>query len=173
MRIEISDVDTSAVRRRVQRDKADIGILSTRPGDTSDGEIIRRDDLGIICSEGGPVHNAHLEKGRVSDWSLLCHEPLIANPLCLLVDHPSVHAALAASTLEARNTAAILSFVRSGLGVSILPYDAVGSQPDGVEFFVPTKPLSQRELRKIRQEGKRLAGSVEVFWNLLNTRLAV
>ena len=167
VRIEISDVDSVAVRRRVGRDEADIGILSARPGDTSEGQLILCDDLGIVCAEGGPVHRAHLDQGGSSGWSLLELEPLIANPLCRLVDDPLVRALLVTSTLAARNTTAILSFVRRGLGASVLPFDAVRSQPEGVEFFVPSTPISRRELRKIRQEENRSSAHLDAFWQLL------
>jgi DNA-binding transcriptional LysR family regulator len=167
VRVEISDVDSAAVRRRVQRDEADIGILSARPGDPADGDLILSDDLGIVCREGGAIHRAHLGQGGTSSWDLMVHEPLIANPLCLLVDDPNIRALLAASNLAARNTTAILSFVRSGLGASILPYDAIAGQPEGVEFFVPSRPIARRELRKVRQEGGRPNPPLEAFWALL------
>jgi DNA-binding transcriptional LysR family regulator len=168
VRIEISDVDTPAVRRRVQRDEADIGIVSALPGETSEGDLILCDDLGIVCAEGGPIHRAHLVSGGTSDWNLLAQEPLIANPLCRLVDSPLIDTLMASSTLEARNTTAILSFVRRGFGASILPFESVKSQPDGVEFFVPSRPISHRELRKIRQEIDHQSVAIETFWSLLS-----
>jgi DNA-binding transcriptional LysR family regulator len=168
VRVEISDVDSAAVRRRVQRDEADIGILSARPGDRAEGELILSDDLGIVCREGGAIHRAHLAQGGTSSWDVMVHEPLIANPLCLLVDDPGIRALLTASNLAARNTTAILSFVRSGLGASILPYDAIAGQPEGVEFFVPSRPIARRELRKARQEGGRSNPPLEAFWALLD-----
>ncbi|WP_187429299.1 HTH-type transcriptional regulator CynR [Roseobacter fucihabitans] len=168
VRIEISDVDTAAVRRRIQRDEADIGILSAAPGHLLEGELIRSDDLGIVCAEGGPIHAAHLESVGTSDWALLRLEPLISNPLCELVDDTVVNDLLLASTLEARNTTAILSFVRRGFGASILPFDAVRNQPDGVEFFVPSRSIQQRELRKIKQDKELVRGPVFRFWSLLS-----
>jgi len=167
VRIEISDVDTPAVRRRLQRDEADIGIVSARPNETSEGDLIQCDDLGIVCMEGGLTHRAHLSAGGSSSWKLLAQEPLIANPLCSLVDDPLIDTLIASSTLEARNTTAILSFVRRGFGVSVLPFEAVRSQPDGVEFFVPSQPISRRELRKIRQESASQSVAIEAFWSLL------
>jgi DNA-binding transcriptional LysR family regulator len=167
VRIEISDVDSAAVRARVQRDAADIGIVSARPDSPLEGERIRSDDLGIVCAENGPIHMAHLDTQGASDWGLLSLEPLIANPLCELVDDPIVNDLHFSSTLEARNTTAILSFVRRGLGASILPFDAVRNQPDGVEFFVPAHAVSRRELRKIRYEKEMLRGPIIAFWKLL------
>lgn len=167
VRIEISDVDSMAVRRRVERDEADIGILSARPGDTAEGEPIRLDDLGIVCAVEGAVHSALEAGGEPAGWRLVEREPMIANPLCRLVDHPAVLRALTGAALEARNTTAILSFVRRGFGTSVLPYDAVRSQPDGVEFFVPTDPPARRELRRIRQPGRHASAAAERFWHLL------
>lgn len=83
------------------------------------------------------------------------------------MNDPLVQELLASSTLEARNTTAILSFVRRNLGASILPFDAVRDQPDGVEFFVPSDPLTRRELRKIKQNKDRLSAPVTEFWSLL------
>jgi len=167
VRIEISDVDTPAVRLRVQRDEADIGIVSARLGEKSEGDLILCDDLGIVCAEGGPIHRAHLSASGSSNWNLLAQEPLIANPLCRLVDDPFVDTLMASSTLEARNTTAILSFVRRGFGASILPFEAVKSQPDGVEFFAPSSPISRRELRKIRQGNDYQSVAIDTFWSLL------
>jgi DNA-binding transcriptional LysR family regulator len=155
VRVEISDVDSAAVRRRVHRDEADIGILSARPGDRAEGELILSDDLGIVCREGGANHRAHLAQGGTSSWDLMVHEPLIASPLCLLVDEPGIRVLLAASNLAARNTTAILSFVRSGLVASILPYDAIAGQPEGVEFFVPSRRLPAESCAKC---GKNAGG---------------
>ncbi|WP_341863616.1 LysR family transcriptional regulator [Gymnodinialimonas sp. 57CJ19] len=167
VRIEISDVDSATVRARVKRDEADIGIVSARPDEPLEGTRIFADDLGIVCAEGGLIHKAHLANQGASDWNLLALEPLIANPLCELVEAPIVGELRLASTLEARNTTAILSFVRRGFGASILPFDAVRNQPDGVEFFVPAKSISQRELRKITQDNDVLRGAVLEFWGLL------
>lgn len=168
VRIEISDVDSATVRARIQRDEADIGIVSARPNEPLEGSRILADDLGIVCADGGPIHKAHLANEGASDWALLALEPLISNPLCELVDAPIVDELRLASTLEARNTTAILSFVRRGFGASILPFDAVRNQPDRVEFFVPTQGVSQRELRKISQDKDAMRAPVQAFWALLD-----
>ncbi|TDL78452.1 LysR family transcriptional regulator [Palleronia sediminis] len=167
VRIEIADTDTTAVRRRVRTDEADIGIVSAGSSDPPQGALIRRDDLGVVCTEGGPIHRAHLAEAGSSSWRIMELEPLIANPLCQLVDHPAIRDLLSTSALEARNTTAILTFVRQGLGASILPFDSVRGQPDGIEFFVPSDPATQRELRKIRQDGSRMTTPAERFWEML------
>ena len=163
VRLEISDVDSASVLRRIKLDEADIGILSAGAGDRSGGAVILRDELGIVCSATGPI----AARRQVPSWDLLSLEPLIANPLCDLVDHDTVRALLREGQLEARNTTALLSFVRSGLGATILPASAIEDRAEGIAFLVPGDPPAFRELRKIRPESRRLSPAGEAFWETL------
>ena len=165
VRLEISDVDSAAVRRRVKLDAADIGILSATD-DPADGNVILEDDLGIVCRKDGPISRAAAESPAIS-WALLEREPIIANPLCDLVDHACIPRFLEACNLEARNTTALLSFVRAGLGATVLPRGAVQHQPDELAFLMPADPTTQRQLRKIRSEDRHLGPAAEAFWDAL------
>lgn len=164
VRLEISDVDSQAVRRRVMLDEADIGIISTAVGDTAAGTAIMQDDLGIACRSDGPIARA---AGKAPSWQLLELEGLIANPLCGLVEHPAVERAVDACNLEARNTTALLTFVRAGLGATILPRSAIDGQQDGLAFVVPVDPGTRRELRKISRADGRFSPAVAAFWQAL------
>ncbi len=164
VRLEISDVDSAAVLRRIKREEADIGIVSAGAADPSGGAVILRDELGIACSEAGPIAT-HPQATR--SWDLLRLEPLIANPLCRFVDNETVQALLRAGNLEARNTTALLSFVRSGLGATILPASALEDRSEGIAFIIPSDPPAFRELRKIRSETRRLSPIGQAFWDAL------
>ncbi|ETX29199.1 LysR family transcriptional regulator [Roseivivax isoporae] len=166
VRLEISDVDSATVRRRVKLDAADIGILSATTDAPEDGNVILEDDLGIVCRTDGPIARAVTDGSAVS-WSLLEREPLIANPLCHLVDHACVPRLLMACNLEARNTTALLSFVRAGLGATVLPRAALQHQPDQLTFLMPEDPATRRHLRKIRSEDRHLGPAAEAFWTAL------
>jgi DNA-binding transcriptional LysR family regulator len=163
VRLEISDVDSAAVRRRVKLDEADIGIVSASPGDPSESDVILEDDLGIVCRADGPIA-AQAGQGGDRVWELLALEPLIANPLCNLVTSPCVAELLAACNLEARNTTALMSFVRGGLGATILPLSAVQDQPAGLLFVRPTNPPTRRQLRKICRDDVHLGPAARAFW---------
>jgi len=166
VRFEISDVDSATVRRRVKTDAADIGILSASVDDRSDGNVILQDDLGIVCRAEGPI--ARAANGCVElSWALMEREPMIANPLCHLVASPHVAGLLAGCNLEARNTTALLCFVRAGLGATILPRSAVPQQPDDLVFLMPSDPPGQRQLRKIKAEDRHLGPAAEAFWSSL------
>ena len=166
VRLEISDVDSATVRQRIKLDMADIGVVSAAVSDRFEGEVISEDDLGIVCHIGGPIAEAMQGKARC-DWNMLALEPLIANPLCHLVDAPCVARLLAKCNLEARNTTALTSFVRSGLGATILPLGAVQDRPEGLAFFAPDNPATRRQLRKIRRSGDHLGPAAEAFWAAL------
>lgn len=163
VRLDISDVDSAAVRRRVKLDEADIGILSASVEDTTQGQTIYEDDLGIVCRADGPISTAATATEACS-WELLNLEPVIANPICHLVTHPCVPPLLASCNIEARNTTALLSFVRAGLGATILPRSAVQHQPGDVRFLSPSNPQVRRQLRKIRDEARHLSPAGEAFW---------
>ncbi len=163
VRLEISDVDSDRVRRRVMLDEADIGIISALSDDNSGGITIFRDDLGIACKPDGRIRS-HVNAGSALSWDLLALEALIANPLCKLVSHPVVDRAIESCNLEARNTSALLSFVRAGLGATILPRSAVDEGQDDLVFLVPSDPRTRRDLRKISRTNEGFSPAVNAFW---------
>ncbi|WP_347266717.1 LysR family transcriptional regulator [Paracoccus sp. (in: a-proteobacteria)] len=166
VRLEISDVDTASVRRRIRLDEADIGILSTSAGDRQSGEVIQRHALGIVCRAGGPI-SAAIAVGQPPAWQMLRLEPLIENPLCHLVDSPVLADLLLHGNLEARNTTALLAFVRSGLGATVLPESAIYHSPEQLDFVIPADPASWRELRKVQSTDRQLSPAARVFWDLI------
>ena len=116
----------------------------------------------LVDRADGPVARA----ARAPTWGLLRGAPLVANPLCDLVPIASVRDLVAACTLSARNTTALLSFVRQGIGVTILPRSAVENAPD-LSFVVPADPPVRRELRKIYQTERRLSPAAAALWSAL------
>jgi len=166
VRLEISDVDSKSVRRRIMLDEADIGIVSTESDDHSDGIVIMQDELGIVCRSDGQIA-WQVALGETPAWGLLQLEDLITNPLCGLVAHPVVAQAIRACNLEARNTTALLSFVRAGLGASILPRSAMDGDKDDLAFVVPTDPRACRDLKKISRINRGFSPAVSAFWEAL------
>jgi len=167
VRLEISDVDSASVRRRIQMDEADIGILSAGETVSGPGEVVMQDALGILCRADGPIAGAVQQTGVPCEWQLLRLEALIANPLCALVDDGEVKSLLANSTLSARNTTALLSFIRAGLGATILPSSVIAEASDDLMFLQPENPKMSRNLVKIRNPLHQLSPAAEAFWNIL------
>lgn len=167
VRLEISDLDSASVRRRVRLDEADIGIMTRRVDDAAEGVSIMHDRLGIAFNHDGAVARA-VANGAPVDWELLRLEPLIANPLCDLVPHPVVAELMKSCNLEARNTTALIAFVREGLGATILP-DSLLLDREGIGYVGPATPEACRELRMISTPERRLNPAAEELWKMLST----
>ncbi|WP_420857728.1 LysR family transcriptional regulator [Marivivens marinus] len=166
VRLEISDLDSASVRRRIRLDEADIGILTASDDAQDRGIEIETDPLGILFRVGGQIDRAVQSIGELS-WNLLGNEPLISNPLCDLVDHPTVRQLRNACNLEARNTTALISFVREGLGATILPQSVRAILPEGLYLICPDDPVALRTLRMISNPDRRLAPAAQEFWSVI------
>ncbi len=169
VRLEISDADSRSVRRRIRLEEADIGIVTSTPDAPEEGTVVQQDDLGIVFRKGGEIAQ-RLAAGDEPSWSLARLEPFIDNALCALVRNGDVEVIREQCTLEARNTTALLSFVREGLGATILPEGAVAHQGSEIGFARPADPLAQRQLRMIRNPDRRLSPVAEAFWKLIAER---
>lgn len=167
VRLEISDLDSASVRRRIRLDEADIGILTASTDELADAEVIMRDRLGIVYRQGGAISEALAPAHGPPSWELLAKETMIANPLCNLVTHDIVPRLLESCTLQARNTTALLSFVREGLGATILPESVLANFPDRLSFARPSDPVAMRTVQMIRSRDRKLSPAAQEFWNSL------
>lgn len=170
VRLEISDVDSGGVLRRLQLDEADIGVLSAGPGDLAAGTEVLQDALGIVCRADGPIAAASRGEGAPGGpgWETLALEPFVANPLGDLVGHPVVAALQEKSTIFARNTTTLLSFVRTGLGATILPSSVVTPEDVSLCFIQPRDPETVRRLLLLENRLRRLTPAAQAFFDILS-----
>lgn len=166
VRLEISDVDSAAVLRRIAADQADLGLASGPIAPGMRSEILLTDALGIVCRADHPI--ARLD--RPIGWGDLAQGAFLANPLAALVDHPGVRDLVEASHLVARNTTTLLAFVRLGLGATILPRRSVDTSRRGscdgqgdLLFFCPMDPPAERPVHLLQQESGRLDPATDAF----------
>jgi DNA-binding transcriptional LysR family regulator len=164
VRLEISDVDTASVIRRIQLDEADIGIISSEKEAGHDGEIILTDYLGIVCHKDSPIAIAW--KSGQQSWDVLALEPFISNPLCTIVQAKEVQSIFLECNLEAKNTTALLAFVRNRIGATILPKSAMLAEPSLV-FLRPSQDEAKRHLIKIHSHDRQMSPVSRLFWEQL------
>ncbi len=169
VRLEISDVDSAAVRRRIEADEADLGLASGPIGPGIAASLLLTDALGIVCR---PDHPLALRDGPIG-WADLGRGPFLANPLADLVDHPGVRALAEASHLVARNTTTLLAFVRLGLGATILPERSVDPGDPDLRFFRPMDPPAERPVQLLQQRNSRLVPAAEAFRRCLAEAAAI
>jgi DNA-binding transcriptional LysR family regulator len=170
VRLEISDMDSAAVMRQLQRDEADIGIVSATVGSAAAAAEVMQDVLGIICHPDGPIAVA-ARAPQAADcpqgWDLLRLEPLLSNPLCRLVKDPVVDALADQAALSARNTTTLLAFVRAGLGATILPSSVMTAETSGLLFIRPHAPAVRRSLLVRDNPKRQLSPAARAFREIL------
>ena len=158
VRLELADVDSAAVHRRLGADEADLGLTSGPGGVDVAGTVLAVDALGIVCRADHPS----AAKGAAVRWADLAAGAFVANPLCALVDHPRVRTLVEESRLVARNTTTLLSFIRAGLGATILPERVLGAAPELV-FLRPTDPPVDRPVHLLHCRHRRLDPAAAAF----------
>ncbi len=138
--IDMRDADSDAVRRHLLEGRADIGLatLPALPGFRR--ELLFSDPYGVVCPAGHPLAR---DWPRLT-WSDLAGVGFIANGLCAQIGDDAFQPILAASRLMVRNTASILSMVRSGAGVTILPQMAFAPEFGDLAFL----PLADADARR-------------------------
>ncbi len=159
VRLEISDVDSAAVFRKLELDAADIGLASGQVPPNLEATELLSDPLGIICHENGPI--ATLQGPKT--WAALALETFIGNGLCTLVEEPEVQARLLASPLTVLNTTTLLSFVRAGLGATILPERALVADRGPLRYVQPTGAVFKRTVLLVQQRDRRPSPATHAF----------
>ena len=139
VRIEMRDTDSNTIRNELLADHADIGMGSLAPLQGFDRHLIFTDRFGVVCRTDHPLAQNWSEL----NWSDLSGIDFIENGLCAHIQNPDFAPILSASRLMVPNTASILSLVRAGSGITILPELAV--LPDFIDLeFLPLADKSAR-----------------------------
>jgi len=140
--IELRDTDSTNVADLVRSGVVDIGIASL-PMDPSglETEFLLEDPFKLVCPQN---HQLAQKCGDIA-FTDLTPDEFIANGLCQLIVDPEFLSLLQSATLTVHNTTSLLSFVREGLGVTILPELAVSSSEGlaslGLENFATGRQL--------------------------------
>ncbi|MFU1476292.1 LysR family transcriptional regulator [Roseovarius sp. C7] len=140
VRVEISDTDSATIERDLAAGRADIALASIGPMQGFDRELVFTDAFGVVC----PVDHPLAQNWSRLDWTSLTDHRFIANGLCQHIPDAGFQPILEASTLFVRNTASILSMVRAGAGISILPELSILPEFLDLEFL----PLQDCEIRR-------------------------
>lgn len=131
LKIEIRDADTENVKSLLVRGQAEIGIVS---GSVDLNGFARRhlfeDPFGLVTVANHPLmRQAHAPKLRELDPASFVH-----NNLCAQIASSAFQTLLQHTKLAARNTLSLMSMVRSGRRITVLPAAVVGIMPETLAF---------------------------------------
>lgn len=139
VRVDMRDADSAAIEQELRAEGADIGLASLGPIAGFDRRRILSDRFGVVCRADHPL----TADWQTLTWSDLHGTSFIANGLCRQIEDEAFFPLLDAARLTVRNTASILSLVRAGVGITVLPELAV--LPEFADLtFLPLQDVSAR-----------------------------
>lgn len=142
VRIEMMDTDSATIQRELAAERADIGLASIAHLPGFERQRLFSDAFGVICRSDHPL---------ARDWDALTWADLhgidfIANGLCQNISDEAFTPILEASRLFVRNTASILSLVRGGVGITLLPEQAILPDFRDLVFLPLVDSTARREV---------------------------
>ena len=168
VRLDIHDMDSASIRRELDRERIDLGIVSDAR-QSSDVRLtqLASDRFGVVMRSDNP-----LAKRKKTLWQALADVDLIANPLCERIDEPRLRAALESARLRVHNTTTLLAMVRAGLGVTVLP-ELVCQQADAqIAFRALDNPAAARRIDLISRARDTPSPATASFAAFVTERLA-
>lgn len=147
IKIELSDMDSSAVHHEIKTERADIGLagIGALPG--FDCTPLFSDKFGVICR----ADHAMARNWDQLTWADLAGEAFIANGLCSQIRDAAFAPILARAQMMVRNTASLLGLVRAGVGITMLPRLVLLPEFTDLAFLPLTDTDARREVWLITQ----------------------
>ena len=159
VRIDMRDADSDAVRRDLIEGRADIGLatLPAMPGFRR--SLLFSDAYGVVC----PANHPLVQRWPDLTWRDLEGIDFIANGLCAQITDAEFLPILAASNLMVRNTASILTMLRAGAGITILPQLALLPEFQDLEFLPLAGTQTRREVWLMTHDKGGLSPATEAM----------
>lgn len=140
--IDMRDADSASVQDELSAGRADIGLATLGPLPGFERSLIFTDRFGVVCPAGHPL----VENWSHLTWADMDGADFITNGLCQHITDESVAPILDAARLHVANTASLLSMVRAGAGVTLLPELALQQSEGGLVFLPLLDSSARREV---------------------------
>lgn len=164
VQIDIRDMDSAAIMRELSRDRADIGIGTLPEIDGMTREELFSDTFGVVCRK-----DSHLAKDwdRLS-WQDMKDETLISNGLSEMITDPDFAPLLASSRLRVPNTTSLLSLVKEGVGITVLPLTAAADLHEDLTFLPLANDSIRRQVQMMMPRTHLMAPVAKAFHTKIN-----
>lgn len=170
VRIRVHDDIAEPLARLVADGELDLAVAgrALHSPDLRQTEIMR-DPFGLACSAGHPLAGRDLVRlGDIDPAEIISLDPGTGTQQ-LLASSPSVPASLRIGAIEAHSTIAQISMIRAGLGVALLPRNALMLFGDPSLRFIAVEDLELwRTLYLLVSTGRRLSPNARAFIDFLN-----
>ncbi|WP_171126157.1 MULTISPECIES: LysR family transcriptional regulator [unclassified Ruegeria] len=140
VKVELRDTDTAQVLDALTEGKADIGIASGHHALNGVTALpLFEDRFGLVCAVDHPLMTQ--TSPLVIDDILSV--PFIRNALCDLIQSPRLHEAIGQAEITIHNTHSLITMVRTGNWVTVLPQTVADYIPEATAFR-PIKDLPEQ-----------------------------
>ncbi len=135
LKIELRDTDTQQVLDTIAGDQADIGIASGyHPLNGVRTLPLFQDSFGLVAASDHPLIT-RAEPLTIAD---VRSAPFVRNTLCDLIQTPQFRTAIDAAEITIHNTHSLITLVRTGDWITVLPQTVAEFLPEAVAF----RPIS-------------------------------
>ena len=136
----------------MRAEAADIGLGTLAPMPGLARRPILSDRFGVVCRADHPLAGRWQSLG----WADLADTAFIANGLCGLIGDAAFRPILESARICVHNTASILSMVRAGIGITVLPELAVLPDFADLVFLPLDDSTARREIHMLTPEATRM-----------------
>jgi len=140
--VDMRDSHSAAVQDDLAAGRADIGLATLPPMPGFERHLVFTDRFGVVCRSDHPLARDWSDLR----WSDLNGSQFIANGLCHHIQDDGFLPVLEASRLNIANTASLLSMVRAGAGVTLLPELAMQRADEDLAFLPLLDSSARREV---------------------------
>lgn len=155
LKIELRDTDTQQVLDALAEGKADIGIASGyHPLNGVKAVPLFEDRFGLVCSTSHPLI---LQDPRpaIAD---ITGPGFVRNALCDLIRNERFAEAISTADVTIHNTHSLITMVRTGKWVTVLPQTVARFMPETTAFRPIADLPDKREVYLYQRERSRFAG---------------
>ena len=149
LRIELRDTDTAQVLDALVQGQADIGVVSGAHRLAGmDARLLLEDGFGLVCAASHPL--ARQQSAPV--LKDLEGAAFVRNSLCDLISLPAFRDAISGSKINVHNTLSLMSMVRTGHWLTVLPASVLHLFPSDLRFRPIAGLNEQRQVFTLLRE---------------------
>ncbi|CTQ58176.1 MAG: LysR family transcriptional regulator [Roseibium album] len=169
LKVELRDTDTQQVLDAMTQGKADIGIASGyHPLNGIKAVPLFEDQFGLVSAADHPL----MLKAEPLTIADVVAAPFVANALCELIRTPRFLTAVANTDVTIHNTHSLITMVRTGAWVTVLPQTVARFIPESTAFREISDLPDKREVFLYIRERSRFRELTEECSNfILRTEL--
>jgi LysR family transcriptional regulator, carnitine catabolism transcriptional activator len=166
--VRVRDLDSQAIVEAVSREVVDWGIASYSRLPDIDVEPLFSEPLMLVVREDDPLCRT-TEPIR---WESLRERPFVGNGICDGIDTPAFLTINEHQIMHARSVLSLLSIVREGIGVTVLPSLTRIGGADGLRFLPIKDPKARRSVCLLSRSDRNMSPAARHFAKVIRGLIA-